>query len=157
MRPGLPIAVRLTGEQRRPALRSSLSGMAAHWTIGADANNPAALAAFWAVALDYVLEPGYDDPDGASIVDPAGIGSAIGFLRVPEAKTAKNRFHVDIRVAGEPPWDWAERADLIRAAVDRLVAHGATAVREEYYTDEDGRVLGHVVMSDPEGNEFCVA
>jgi len=29
----------------------------------------------------------------------------------------------------------------------------ATVVREEFY----GEVLGHVVMLDPEGNEFCVA
>ncbi|MET7418823.1 hypothetical protein [Dactylosporangium sp. NPDC005555] len=35
-------------------------------------------------------EPGYDDPDGASIVDPDGAGPAIGFLRVPERKTARN-------------------------------------------------------------------
>lgn len=131
--------------------------MATHWTIGADANDPAALAAFWAFALDYVLEPGYDDPDGASIVDPAGIGSAIGFLRVPEAKTAKNRFHIDVRVAGEPPWDWTERADLMRRTVDRLTARGATKVREEFYSEGDRSVLGHVVMLDPEGNEFCVA
>lgn len=33
-----------------------------------------------------------------------------------------------------------------------LVARGATTVREQRY---DG-VLGHVVMRDPEGNEFCV-
>jgi len=34
-----------------------------------------------------------------------------------------------------------------------LVAAGATAIREEQY----GEFLGHVVMNDPEGNEFCVA
>jgi hypothetical protein len=72
---------------------------------------------------------------------------------VPEGKAAKNRLHIDIRVAGEPPWDMAERERLIRAKVPELVALGATVVREEHY---DG-ALGHVVMSDPEGNEFCVA
>jgi hypothetical protein len=72
---------------------------------------------------------------------------------VPEGKTAKNRMHIDIRVAGEPPWDMAERAGLIRAKVADLVAAGATEVREEHYDDD----LGHVVMLDPEGNEFCVA
>jgi len=56
-------------------------------------------------------------------------------------------------VAGEPPWDMAERERLIRAKVDQLVAAGATAVREESYGDQ----LGHVVMNDPEGDEFCVA
>jgi len=34
-----------------------------------------------------------------------------------------------------------------------LVAAGATAIREEQY----GEFLGHVVMNDPEVNEFCVA
>ncbi len=127
--------------------------MATHWTLGCDAADPAALAAFWAAALGYVPEPGYDDPDGASIVDPDGVGPAIGFLRVPEPKTSKNRMHVDIRVAGEPPWDLPARATLIRARAAELVTAGATLVREESYDDQ----LGHIVMLDPEGNEFCVA
>jgi len=40
--------------------------MTTHWTLGCDAADPQALA------LGYVAEPGYDDPDGASIVDPEG-------------------------------------------------------------------------------------
>jgi hypothetical protein len=127
--------------------------MALHWTLGCDAADPHRLAGFWAGALGYVAEPGYEDPDGASIIDPDGVGPAIGFLRVPEGKTAKNRVHIDIRVAGEPPWDQAEREQLIRAKAAELAGAGATAVREEFY----GERLGHVVMLDPEGNEFCVA
>ena len=127
--------------------------MATHWTLGGDAADPGRLAAFWAGALGYVAEPGYDDPDGASIVDPDGKGPAISFLRVPEGKTAKNRMHIDIRVCGEPPWDPAERVDRIRAKVAELVTAGATVVGDQRYGDE----LGHVVMTDPEGNEFCVA
>jgi hypothetical protein len=132
--------------------------MAVHWTLGCDAADPARLAAFWASALDYVAEPGYENPDGASIIDPAGTGPAIGFLRVPEGKTSKNRVHIDVRVAGEPPWDMVERAELILAKVADLIAAGATEVRREQYADESGRtILEHVVMLDPEGNEFCVA
>lgn len=131
--------------------------MATHWTLGCDALDPHRVAAFWAVALGYVPEPGYESPDGASIVDPDGVGPAIGFLRVPEGKTAKNRVHIDIRVAGEPPWDMAERAMLIRAKVAELLAAGATHVRDEWYDDDGVAGLGHVVMLDPEGNEFCVA
>jgi hypothetical protein len=127
--------------------------MATHWTLGCDAADPHRIAAFWAGALGYVAEPGYDEPDGASIVDPDGRGPAISFLRVPEGKTAKNRMHIDIRVAGEPPWDMAEREKLIRAKAAQLATVGATTVREESY----GEQLDHIVMLDPEGNEFCVA
>lgn len=49
-----------------PALRMQLCPAVAM------AERPHKLADFWAHALGYVLEPGYDDPDGASIVDPAG-------------------------------------------------------------------------------------
>jgi hypothetical protein len=127
--------------------------MATQWTLGCDASEPQRIAEFWALALGYVAEPGYDDPDGASIIDPDGRGPAIGFLRVPEPKTAKNRMHIDIRVAGEPPWDMADRERRIRAKVTELTASGATRVGEEFY----GPDLGHVVLLDPEGNEFCVA
>ena len=128
--------------------------MATLWTLGCDAADPWRLARFWAQALGYVDEPGYDDPDGTSIVDPDGVGPAIGFLQVPEPKTSKNRMHIDVRVAGEPPWDMAARERLVRAKVAELERAGATFVREETY---GGEHLGHVVMLDPEGNEFCVA
>jgi Glyoxalase-like domain len=126
--------------------------MATHLTLGCDAADPRRLAAFWALALGYVDEPGYDDDNGASIIDPDGEGPAIGFLRVPEGKTSKNRMHIDIRPAGEPPWDPAERERVIRSKAAELLVAGATSVREEFY---DGG-LGHIVMLDPEGNEFCV-
>jgi hypothetical protein len=60
--------------------------------------------------------------------------------------------HIDIRVAGEGPWDMAERERLIRAKAAELVSAGATVIRQE----TDGAQLDHVVMRDPEGNEFCV-
>lgn len=127
--------------------------MATHWTLGCDAVDPHRLAAFWVLALGYVSEPGYDEPDGASIIDPEGRGPAIGWLKVPERKSAKNRVHIDIRVAGEPPWDMTEREVLIRAKSSELADAGAVVVREESW---DGQ-LSHIVMLDPEGNEFCVA
>jgi hypothetical protein len=55
---------------------------------------------------------------------------------VPEQKTAKNRQHFDLRPT-------SARVEEVR----RLVALGARVVRDN---DEI------VVMSDPEGNEFCV-
>lgn len=124
--------------------------MATKWTIGADAADPQRLARFWAAALDYVIEPGFDDSDGSGIIDPDDIGPAIGFLRVPEPKTSKNRLHLDIRVAG-PVRDEAA-AERMRVKAAALVELGATQVREDFYGPE----LGHIVMLDPEGNEFCV-
>jgi len=127
--------------------------MATHWTIAADAADPQWLAAFWALALGYVREPGFDSPDNASIIDPDDPSRAIGFLQVPEQKTSKNRFHIDLRVAHGLDAGPAEREALVRAKVTELVAAGATEVRTDHYDDE----FGHVVMLDPEGNEFCVA
>jgi hypothetical protein len=126
--------------------------MATYWTLGCDAADPQALASFWALALGYEKEPGFDEPGNASIIDPEGLGPAIGFLRVPEGKSSKNRVHIDIRVAGDGPWDMKKREQLIRAKVPALQAAGAKVVREEFYE----QALGHVVMEDPEGNEFCV-
>ena len=71
---------------------------------------------------------------------------------MPE-KTAKNRIHIDIRVAGGRPVDPDLREQEIRAKAAELAAAGATAVREDAF---DGH-LDHIVMLDPEGNEFCVA
>ncbi|MFF0345077.1 VOC family protein [Kribbella sp. NPDC004875] len=125
--------------------------MATKWTIGGDAADPRLLARFWAAALGYVIEPGFDEPDGSGIIDPDGVGPAIGWLRVPETKTAKNRLHLDIRVAGPGERD-AASTERMRVKAASLVELGATQVREEFY----GEHLGHIVMLDPEGNEFCV-
>ncbi|MFB6726086.1 VOC family protein [Kribbella sp. NPDC056345] len=125
--------------------------MATKWTLGGDAADPQRLARFWAAALGYVIEPGFDSPDVAGLVDPDGVGPAICFLRVPEPKTAKNRLHLDIRVAGPGDRDAASAARM-RTKAAELVALGATQVREDIYGDQ----LGHIVMLDPEGNEFCV-
>src|SRR5689334_2815937 len=117
--------------------------MATKWTIGADAADPQRLARFWATALGYVIEPGFDSPDAAGIIDPDGVGPAIGWLRVPEPKTAKNRLHLDIRVAGPGERD-AASASRMRTKAAELVALGATQVREDFYGDQ----LGHIVMLD---------
>ena len=61
--------------------------------------------------------------------------------------------HSDVRVAGKARWDMTEREHLIRAKAAELATAGATTVREESY----GEHLRHVVMLDPDGNEFCVA
>ena len=117
-----------------------------------DCADARALATFWSRLTGWNV---YYDDDPEVVVAPCFPydGTGMLFIPVPEGKTAKNRLHIDIRVAGEGPWDLAERERLIRDLWPRLEAAGATYVREESY---DG-ALGHVVMLDPEGNEFCVA
>jgi hypothetical protein len=57
--------------------------------------------------------------------------------------------HIDSRVAGKQPWDMAVREQLIRAQGAGWSRPGP----DESY----GAYLGHGVMLDPEGNEFCLA
>ena len=47
---------------------------------------------------------------------------------MPEGKSAENRVHIDIRVAGEGRWDMPGRERLIRAKVPELVARGGTVL-----------------------------
>jgi predicted enzyme related to lactoylglutathione lyase len=103
-----------------------------------DCRDPRAVAEFWCIALGYELA-GVDD-DGAWITDPVGRGWQLLFLIVPEGKSVKNRLHLDL----SPPSTMAEE-------VDRLVAAGATTLRR---VAEGGSFW--TVMTDPEGNEFCV-
>ena len=86
----------------------------------------------------------------ASRIDPAGEGPRLYFQRVPEAKTAKNRLHLDVRVAGREVRG-EERKRLVSEHVERLVQAGASLA---WRTDD---VRGSsVTLYDPEGNEFCV-
>ncbi|QWZ07456.1 VOC family protein [Nocardioides panacis] len=140
------------------------------WTLTFDCDAAGRLAEFWKVALGYVDAPppqGWstwedwlrelDVPedewdDAASIVDPAGGRARISFLKVPEAKAAKNRIHLDVQVGGGRHLPHAERWPRIEATVQRLTAAGATVLAEVGGPDRPD----HVVMADPEGNEFCV-
>ncbi|MET7867819.1 VOC family protein [Micromonospora taraxaci] len=140
--------------------------MAARISLTLDSTDAQVLAAFWKTALGYIDEPPpppfatreewlaqYDLPEddvpenGAWLCDPDGVGPYLSILNVPEPKTAKNRLHIDIRVPGHGSPD--ERWARIRAEAARLVQAGGTVLREDD--------LHHVVMADPEGNEFCVA
>jgi len=99
-----------------------------------DCNDAATLAGFWAAVLDRPVD------DGAS-ADFAVIAGSPGwmFLKVPEAKTVKNRMHPDLStpdLAGE---------------VQRLKELGATHLADH---DEDGSTWA--TLADPEGNEFDV-
>lgn len=134
-----------------------------------DAHDPAALAAFWARALGYELDPpppGFDSWEGflrdrgvpetewnsaSALHDPSGKGPRIFLQRVPEAKMAKNRVHLDVRAA--PGLAGEERMSALERECSRLVELGATRVRR---FEPAALTAGHIWMEDPEGNEFCL-
>ncbi|MGI8682909.1 MAG: VOC family protein [Mycobacteriales bacterium] len=142
--------------------------MARPFQVTIDAVDPARLAAFWAAALDYEVQPppagfaSWEEFLGAqgvpreqwgtasAITDPDGVRPRIFFQRVPEPKRAKNRVHLDLQSGGGPGVPVERQRGAVRAEVDRLVALGATEVSEH----ADLGVVW-VVMRDPEGNEFC--
>ncbi len=144
--------------------------MARDVQITFDAADPAALAAFWAKALGYrVQDPpkGFDSwdqaleamgvpperrNDASALVDPDGAGPRIFIQRVPEGKQAKNRVHLDVRAA--PGLEGDARMAALEAEAERLTAHGATRVERHEPAPPLG--FGHIIMTDPEGNEFCL-
>jgi predicted enzyme related to lactoylglutathione lyase len=108
------------------------------FTLTIDCRDPRLVADFWCAALGYELEE-VDDED-AWLRDPSGRGWPLLFQTVPEGKSVKNRLHLDL----SPP-------STMREEVDRLVDAGARVVRR---VDEGGSYW--TVLTDPEGNEFCV-
>jgi catechol 2,3-dioxygenase-like lactoylglutathione lyase family enzyme len=135
--------------------------MATSFQITVDCADAERMVRFWSTALGYVEEPpptgffswqdflranGIEVPPPGSIgaiVDPDRVGPRILFLRVAEPKSVKNRLHFDLRAGGG---DGAKDAKIAE-----LRAAGATELRR---VDENGQWW--MVMSDPEGNEFCV-
>lgn len=148
--------------------------MAVKFKICVDCADPNLLAGFWAEAMGYVvedhsvfiaklLEQGVITEDllleidgrrvwktAAAIRDPAdpvnaesgiGQGMRVLFQTVPEPKTVKNRLHLDLHYG----------SDRYEAEADRLEGLGATRLGAH---DEQGSQW--IVMTDPEGNEFCV-
>jgi hypothetical protein len=124
-----------------------------------DCADPGRLAAFWASALGYVIQPppeGFADwpafltsigvPESlwdsrSACVDPEGAGPRLFFQKVPEPKSVKNRVHLDVNVGH----------DRVEAEVERLVGEGASVVRRVEEGPESW-----VVLADPEGNELCL-
>ena len=104
-----------------------------------DAADAYAQATFWAEVVGGRVSD--EDAPGDEEALVVSDGPPLLFVQVPDAKTVKNRVHLDLQPEGT-------RADEVR----RLTALGATVVDDR--TRPDGR--GWVVMADPEGNEFCV-
>lgn len=134
-----------------------------------DCDDPHRAARFWSAALGYEIERNPDfirtllddglvvddevvEIDGVLFfADAVACNDAVGtrprllFQRVPEGKVAKNRCHLDVQL----PRDTSPEA---RAAEEqRLIGLGATRIG-------DGAQGAHtwVILTDPEGNEFCL-
>ncbi len=117
--------------------------MALRWqSICIDSTDPATLASWWADLLGWRITSAENDevvlePPARTPAD--GISPDLVFCRVPEAKTVKDRLHIDLR------------PDNQAAEVARAEAMGARRVDVGQGTDKTW-----VVLADPDGNEFCI-
>jgi hypothetical protein len=119
--------------------------------IVVDCHDPVAQASFWSAVLGYHIVRSEDgqveigpwarEPaDLAEQVRQAPVVPTLVFVTVAEGKSVKNRLHLDVRpVDGSPD-----------AEVQRLIGLGARPA------DVGQGPAPWVVLTDPEGNEFCV-
>ena len=113
-----------------------------HVTVTFDAADHVALADWWAETLGWIRRFAGED---MAIIVPKGVPEEderhMLFMRVPEAKVAKNRVHLDLHPDGDT-----------RAYIAGLVERGATLVEQR----GEGWPVHWATLTDPEGNEFCV-
>jgi len=105
-----------------------------------DTKDPKLVAHFWGDVLDW---PVIEDERGLCWTSATGDYTArplLVFVPVPEPKTVKNRLHIDVNPSG------VEQAEEL----ERLMALGARKV------DVGQGDVPWIVLSDPEGNEFCL-
>jgi catechol 2,3-dioxygenase-like lactoylglutathione lyase family enzyme len=108
----------------------------AQWTL--DVRDVDRMAAFWSAALGYRIEHG---EDGDAHLWPEGDGLSVWLQPTETPKVGKNRNHPDLIAADGD----------VQAEVARLLSLGATRADVGQKGDE-----GFTVLSDPEGNEFCI-
>jgi predicted enzyme related to lactoylglutathione lyase len=105
--------------------------------LSIDCSDPVTLAGFWSEVLGRPVNPGANAENSAiDATDPAR-GPRLAFHNVPEAKTVKNRLHLDLRT------------DQHAAESQRLISLGATPIREI-----EKPTARWTTFADPEGNEF---
>ncbi|MFH9570211.1 VOC family protein [Streptomyces sp. NPDC017230] len=104
------------------------------------ASQPLRLAQFWSGLLDWELE---DDPqDGLVLLPSDDTGFRIRVAPSQERKVGQNRMHFDLTSAS---------LEDQRQTVARALALGGQHIDIGQGPEEE-----HVVLADPEGNEFCV-
>jgi hypothetical protein len=105
-----------------------------------DANDPLRLAGFWAGVLGWAMA---DDPhDGTALLPSDDTGFRIRFLPTLERKAGQNRMHFDLT---------STSLEDQQQTVARSLGLGARHIDVGQRPEE-----GHVVLADPEGNEFCI-
>lgn len=111
--------------------------------VAIDCPNPRKLAEFWTAALDYEISLDFEEGEFVFLRPKdarPGADQYVSLQKVPEERAGKNRVHLDFQTSDRP------------GEVARLVALGATVLGEH-----DAPGLSWTVLTDPEGNEFCVA
>jgi predicted enzyme related to lactoylglutathione lyase len=103
-----------------------------------DATDPDRLAAFWGAILGTAV--GETSDAGRFVFLREANGHVLGFQRVPDPKSVKNRVHLDIRV------------EDLQEATDTVVALGGSWDGNELSLD-DARWR---TLHDLEGNEFDI-
>ncbi len=106
------------------------------WSVVVDCADHRAQARFWANVFDWQIM--FESDDEIAVAKDEHSWPGMVFVNVPEAKTVKNRLHIDLN------------PDDQTAEVARLEGLGAKRV------DIGQGEVRWVVMADPEGNEFCV-
>lgn len=102
-----------------------------------DANDPRRLAGFWAGVL------GREPAEDGTVLPPNGDTEfRIQFLPTEEQKTGPNQMHFDLTSASLEDQD---------RTVARALELGAKHIDVGQLPEE-----GHMVLADPEGNEFCI-
>ncbi|MET8100782.1 VOC family protein [Streptomyces sp. NPDC005236] len=105
-----------------------------------NATRPSDLARFWSGVLGW--EPADASDDGVVILPPDAAGFRIRFLPSREPRTGRNRAHFDLTSA---------TPEEQRRTVARVLELGGEHIDVGQLPEE-----GHVVLADPDGNEFCV-
>ncbi|GAA3837165.1 VOC family protein [Sphaerisporangium flaviroseum] len=105
-----------------------------------DANDPPRLARFWAGVLGWEMAD--DAHDGITLLPNDDTGFRIRFLATEEKKTGPNQIHFDLT---------STSVEDQRQTVARALELGGRHIDIGQLPEER-----HVVLADPEGNEFCV-
>ncbi len=119
---------------------------------GAAGAGPEATADAWLVFLEQAGVPRDRWDSAFGVHDPDGVGPRLFLQQVAEPKAGKNRVHLDVRAA--PGLEGEARMAALEAECARLVGLGAT--RLERHEPAPPLSAGHLVLADPEGNEFCL-